>query len=520
MKRLLTLSLFLCITYLTFSQNHYIEVHPNGRVSSLLMTTQEYDSWKTNYDYSDQTKREALFQDIYQKFEDDFDFIFLILKETTLPANMPTGELIQVSNSTEGIGLNDFNSTSDYGSADQLQSVIHLGRFNYMRLGPSLHELMHNWGNFAINTHALFEFGTDLNSFDFIPHWGFTGGSTKGQLGGFKQSSLIENGNNNYTVDAFGGFANGGNSVPYNEMELYLMGMIPITQVSNFDVFKSITTQTDNTNGTYSFTAAERETFTPNSIVNQLGQRVPNSNTAQKNFKALAVVLTDVALTENEWNQIDNDIVQFSKIGADDQASIYNFWEATNQLGTIDFGNLSQSVIDTSQQDVLVTSIEVQGINNISNVIINNSLEMVANVLPANATNSNVTWSVINGTGSATISPTGLLSANTQGIVTVKATAQDGTNIFGEKEITISQIIGVEDYNKALLKVYPNPAKNHIHINANAKNIKIFDVLGKQLEDYTIEYNDNKTSIYFEKINTGIYIINYHSELTQKFIIE
>ncbi|MDA9898055.1 hypothetical protein N9D69_00610 [Flavobacteriales bacterium] len=139
MKRLLTLSLFLCITYLTFSQNHYIEVHPNGRVSSLLMTTQEYDSWKTNYDYSDQTKREALFQDIYQKFEDDFDFIFLILKETTLHANMPTGELIQVSNSTEGIGLNDFNSTSDYGSAGQLQSVIHLGRFNYMRLGPSLH---------------------------------------------------------------------------------------------------------------------------------------------------------------------------------------------------------------------------------------------------------------------------------------------------------------------------------------------------------------------------------------------
>ena len=98
-------------------------------------------------------------------------------------------------------------------------------------------------------------------------------------MGGFKQSSLIENGNNNYTVDAFGGFANGGNSVPYNEMELYLMGMISISQVSNFDVFKSITTQIDNDNGTYSFTAAERETFTPNSIVNRLGQRVPNSNT-------------------------------------------------------------------------------------------------------------------------------------------------------------------------------------------------------------------------------------------------
>lgn len=520
MKRLLTLSLFLCISYLTFSQNHYIEVHPNGRVSSLLMTTQEYDSWKTNYDYSDQTKREALFQDIYQKFEDDFDFIFLILKETTLPANMPTGELIQVSNSIEGIGLNDFDYSTDYGSAGQLQSVIHLGRFNYMRLGPSLHELMHNWGNFGITTHAMFDFGTNLSSFEFIPHWGFTGGSTKGQLGGFKQSSLIENGNNNYTVDAFGGFANGGNSVPYNEMELYLMGMISISQVSNFDVFKSITTQIDNNNGTYSFTAAERETFTPNSIVNQLGQRVPNSNTAQKDFKALAVVLTDVALTENEWNQIDNDIIQFSKIGADDQASIYNFWEATNELGTITFGNLSASVIDTSQQNILVNSIEVQGQNNASTVIINENLQMEATVLPANATNSNLDWSVTNGTGQATISNTGLLSANSLGNVTVKASAQDGSGIFGEKSITISETIGLDKFKTAALQIYPNPTKNHIHINANIQDIKILDMLGKEIKNYKVEYSDEKTSIYFDAITSGVYFIKYQSEFAQKFIVE
>lgn len=265
--------LFLLFTFFSFqlfSQTHYIEIHEDQRVASLLMTETEYESWKTNYDYSDQTTREALFQDIYLKFEDDFDFIFLILKEATLPANMPTGELIQVSNSVQGIGLNDYDYSSNYGSNGKLQSVIHLGRFNYMRLGPSLHELMHNWGNFAITTHALFEFGTNLNSFELVPHWGFTGGSTKGQLGGFDQNTIVENGNNSYTVASFGSFANGENSVPYKEMELYLMGMIPVSQVSDFDVFKSITSQIDNGNDTYTFTANQRETYTPTSLINLL----------------------------------------------------------------------------------------------------------------------------------------------------------------------------------------------------------------------------------------------------------
>lgn len=611
MKRLISLSFLLGISVLLFSQTHYIEVHPNGRVSSLLMTAQEYDSWKTNYDYSNATIREALFQDIYQKFEDDFDFIFLILKETTLPPNMPTGQLMQVSNSVQGIGMNDFNQSADYGSAGKLQSVIHLGRFNYMRYGPSLHELLHNWGNFAITTHALFEFGNNLNSFDFIPHWGFTGGTTKGQLGGFDQNTLVENGGNSYTVGSFGGFANGGNSVPYNDMELYLMGMIPVEQVDNFDVFKSITSQIDNGNGTYTFTAAERETFTPTSIVNQFGQRVPNASISQKDFKALAVVLTDAPLTEQEWNQIDNDILQFSNVGPDNQGSIYNFWEATNQLGTIDFGDLQASVIDTSQQVVLVnsiivygqnnatgvnvnqnlqmlanvipqnatntqvtwsvingtgsatinntgllsptsvgtitvkavaqdgsntfgqttititeeqfilvTSIEVQGQNNASSVDLNQTLQMIANVLPQNATNSQVNWSVDNGTGTATINNTGLLTANTSGNVVVKAQSQDASGVYGTKTITINQGIGISEYDTSMIHIYPNPAKNVIHINATIHNVELFDMLGKQIDNYRIEYAENKTSIYFDGIQAGVYFMNYHPNKTQRFLIE
>ncbi len=60
-----------------------------------------------------------------------------------------------------------------------------------------------------------------------------------------------------------------------------------------------------------------------------------------------------------------------------------------------------------------------------------------ATVSPANATNKSVTWSVVNGTGQATISATGLVTAITNGTVTARATANDGSGVFGTLVITI-----------------------------------------------------------------------------------
>ena len=70
---------------------------------------------------------------------------------------------------------------------------------------------------------------------------------------------------------------------------------------------------------------------------------------------------------------------------------------------------------------------------------------MVAAVLPTSTTSQAVTWVVSNETGTATISNTGLLKAVTNGTVTVKATATDGSKVVGTKSITLSgQIIKAE----------------------------------------------------------------------------
>jgi len=89
--------------------------------------------------------------------------------------------------------------------------------------------------------------------------------------------------------------------------------------------------------------------------------------------------------------------------------------------------------------NIPVASISVMGQGNVSTIATQGgSLQMVATVLPANATNSTVSWSVANGTGSATINPTGLLTAVSDGTVTVTATSTDGSNISGSAVITLS----------------------------------------------------------------------------------
>jgi|WetSurMetagenome_2_1015567.scaffolds.fasta_scaffold03649_2 uncharacterized protein YjdB len=102
-------------------------------------------------------------------------------------------------------------------------------------------------------------------------------------------------------------------------------------------------------------------------------------------------------------------------------------------------------VITLSNQVVPVTSINVTGAGNATTISTDNgTLQLNAEVLPANATNKNVSWSVINGTGQASVSSTGLVTATDNGIVTVRATADDGTDVSGTLVITISnQLIPV-----------------------------------------------------------------------------
>ena len=127
-------------------------------------------------------------------------------------------------------------------------------------------------------------------------------------------------------------------------------------------------------------------------------------------------------------------------IGAGSSTGIYstdgdgNYWDSPPSLGTFAYmpgGGGGGGGVGPA-------SITVTGTGGTTTITVNDGrLQMIATVLPSNA-NQSVIWSMINGTGIGVISSSGVLTALTDGTVTVRATAIDGSGIYGQLTITFS----------------------------------------------------------------------------------
>lgn len=102
--------------------------------------------------------------------------------------------------------------------------------------------------------------------------------------------------------------------------------------------------------------------------------------------------------------------------------------------------SMASNTVAITVGPIKVSSISVTGTGSATTVASNGSLQMVAAVLPSNAASKAVTWSVTGGTGTASISSTGLLLPAQAGTVTVRATAVDGSAVYGIAVITIQAI--------------------------------------------------------------------------------
>ncbi|MFA6783294.1 MAG: ice-binding family protein [Sphaerochaeta sp.] len=128
----------------------------------------------------------------------------------------------------------------------------------------------------------------------------------------------------------------------------------------------------------------------------------------------------------------------------------YNATVAADYTFTAIWGTLPESA--NNDNDLLVPSVELnvkEGVllvdtitvtseGDASEVILDETLQMVANVLPLNALNTSVAWSVEAVTGDATIDQTGLLTGNSEGFVIVIATANDGSEVEGTLQIFVN----------------------------------------------------------------------------------
>ncbi len=307
----------------------------------------EFKAWLEGQGFQKSAERQKITKKLYDTFKDSFDFIFFVMNTGERPTKIPYGQLIKVSNSVKGLGRRIYNTAQQYGSAGNLKAVMQLGRRDYMLYGPSLHELMHNWGNFILDTKMLNVSGKEVNG---KPHWGVS--DVGGQLGGFDRATFqekVDGKDNKYSGRIgkrpyFGFNSNGGNGLPYANFELYLMGLIPKSEVKPVRVFSGISADKTEFGKKGAFTATSMTRYTIDQIVGaplSKGERAPGDDKSKKSFRVMAVMLTPQPLTQKEWDDFDKQISQFSFKGKD-TSSLFNFWEATGGKASLEMGDISK----------------------------------------------------------------------------------------------------------------------------------------------------------------------------------
>ena len=203
----------------------------------------------------------------------------------------------------------------------------------------------------------------------------------------------------------------------------------------------------------------------------------------------------------------------FADVDGDGDLDLY----VGNRAGEISFYE------NTTFTAVLVSSISVQGAGNATTITTaGGTLQMGATVLPANAADDTYSWSVANGTGSATIDANGLLTALTDGTVTVTATANDASGETATMVVTISsQTLGLNELSLNKVNIYPNPVQNELFVevkNEKITKIDIIDFSGKVIKSIA---NSTTKSIDVSELKQGIYVLKVSTETgvsTNRFI--
>lgn len=151
----------------------------------------------------------------------------------------------------------------------------------------------------------------------------------------------------------------------------------------------------------------------------------------------------EITWTSDEWDMTDAEVDKNYDLILSDmrpgEMTVFaqNFsQEKIDSLGRDPYTYTTASVRFVFRRPV--TSISISGDDD-GYAALNTPITLTAKVLPENAGNRSVSWSVENVTGKATIDKNGLFTAAKCGTVIVRAEAADGSDVAAEKTITISE---------------------------------------------------------------------------------
>lgn len=218
----------------------------------------------------------AVLQRFYAFFPDGFDFVAVIEQVNSFNNRSYRA----VRNDVAGLGLLTFDDGAAYGSAARLQGLVDYpisGLFDAAEKA-AVHEIGHRWMAFLDNPMLA----------TAVPHWpistiargimGFSGYGGQGLNFGYEVRKVS---GNVYELVCNVGYAD-----QYNDLELYLMGLLPADSVASHAVFQDQSmTLGCGVQGTV-------DTISIQEIIAVNGTRNPDYQSAQKDFRLAAIVLS------------------------------------------------------------------------------------------------------------------------------------------------------------------------------------------------------------------------------------
>jgi uncharacterized protein (UPF0248 family) len=183
--------------------------------------------------------------------------------------------------------------------------------------------------------------------------------------------------------------------------------------------------------------------------------------------------------------------------------------EVTN--GTIEFilkGSLGETPINLLEiiyqvSDIPVTDVSIDQTGPF-NLEVGEFQSLTATVTPSTATEQGIVWSS-NDVTVVTVNQDGLVTAVGEGSATVTVTTNDG-GLTATSSFTVSDPVSVNDVRALDVNIYPNPAKDYLHIKGdNIETIQIVNMQGAIISE--IRTPDSNISIDLNGLSSGLYTV-------------
>ncbi len=269
-------------------------------------------------------------QKLYSVFPDMFDFVVvmpavnILDPERNYVENSPY--FVRAKNEIENIGIDLFDNTADFGSQGRLMGMIY-----------------HSWGDGQILDHEIghawsADIGESLG-LTWCPDCGGNHWNPLATIGGqiaaflfhpqvqYGAGHLKDNGNGSFRIER-----DPDDNQLYSELDLYIMGLIPASEVSPIKVLVN-----PNLSDHENVTADTVRTVTIEEIMqSEGGERVPSFQNSQKDFNAAFIVVKEKAFTPAEFAYYSLIAIYFSS-REQGVLSLTTFHTATGGRATLDF---------------------------------------------------------------------------------------------------------------------------------------------------------------------------------------